>query len=233
MRQRRPGLVGNLTPAEPRERRRKTVFPPRLPEELTAVDVDAFFGELRSISLQGATLARSAGPLLIDGARISRTDLSESRFIRASLGDVVFSDCNLANARWSEAALTRVSFEECQMTGFDVNSSALLEVQFLRCKLSLSSFRYLSNARALFVDCEMDGTDFQGVDLRQCLFERCILTGSLFNEAKAHGLDLRGSSVADLQGIGGLRGALIDQLQLLDLAEALASNAGLVVREKA
>jgi uncharacterized protein YjbI with pentapeptide repeats len=197
------------------------------------VDADAFFGELRSISLQDATLARSAGYLLVDGARISRTDLSESQFVRASIGDVVFSDCNFANGRWSEAALTRVSFEECQMTGFDVNSASLLDIQFLRCKLSLSSFRYLSHAKVLFADCEMDGTDFQGVDLRQCFFDRCILTGSLFNEAKAHGLDLRGSSIADVQGIGGLGGAVIDQLQLLDLAQALASNAGLVVRERA
>jgi uncharacterized protein YjbI with pentapeptide repeats len=224
--------MANVTPIEDRERRRKTVFSPRVPEELTVVDAAAFFGEVRNISLHGATLARAAGPLLVDGARVTRTDLSQSRFVRASMGDVIFFDCNLANARWSEAALTRVTFEECQMTGFDVNSSALLDIQFLRCKLSLSSFRFLSNARVQFAHCEMDGTDFQGVDLRRCFFDRCILTGSLFHEAKAHGLDLRGSSIAAVQGIGGLRGAVIDQLQLLDLAQALASNAGLVVSEK-
>jgi uncharacterized protein YjbI with pentapeptide repeats len=118
------------------------------------------------------------------------------------------------------------------MTGFDVNSAALLDVQFLACKLSLSSFRFLSKAKVHFADCEMDGTDFQGVDLRGCRFERCILTGSLFHEAKSQGLDLRGSAITGLQGLGGLRGAVIDHLQLLDIADTLASHAGLTVSER-
>lgn len=194
------------------------------------MDAEHFRGELSSISLQGATLTRSARPLLIDGARITATDLSESRFVRPSWGDVIFDDCNLANAHWSESALTRVVFRECQMTGFDANSSTLIDVQFLRCKLSLSSFRFLANAKVQFTDCEMDGTDFHGVDLRRCRFDRCILTGSLFHGARADAVDLRGSSIAAVQGIDGLRGAIIDQLQLLDIAESLASHAGLLVR---
>lgn len=189
-------------------------------------------GEVRSVSLHGATLASSVGPLMVDGARITRTDLSESRYARASLGDVTFSDCSLANARWSEASLTRVTFQDCQMMGFDVNSSGLLDVQFVRCKLSLSSFRFLTKAKVLFADCEMDGADFHGVDLRGCQFDRCTLTGALFHEAKTEGVDLRDSSIMAAHGIGGLRGALIDHLQLLDLSEALASYVGLVVEEK-
>jgi uncharacterized protein YjbI with pentapeptide repeats len=208
------------------------MYSPRVPQDLTEVAADAFCGELRNVSVHGATLAGSRGPLLLDGASITRADLSGTRYLRSSVGDAVFSQCNLANARWTEAALTRVTFLDCQMTGFDVNASALLDIQFLSSKLSLSNFRFLSRARVLFEDCEMDGTDFTGVDLRRCIFRRCILDGSLFNEAKAAGLDLRGSSIGAVQGIGGLRGAVIDHLQLLDLAEALASNAGLVVSDE-
>jgi hypothetical protein len=210
----------------------KTVYSPRVPEELIEVAADAFIGELRSVSVHGATLARSRGSILLDGARITRTDLNETRYVRASLGDAIFSQCNLANARWTEAVLTRVTFQDCQMTGFDVNASALLDIRFLGSKLSLSNFRFLSRARILFADCEMDGTDFTGVDLRRCIFNRCVLDGSLFHEAKAEGLDLRGSSIAAVQGISGLRGAVIDHLQLMDLAETLASNAGLIVSDE-
>lgn len=221
-----------MTPAKPAQGKRREMFAPRVPDELTATPGDAFLGELRSISLRDGSLAQLAGPLLVDGARITRTDLSDSRVVRASLADVILQDCNLANARWGGAALTRVTFEECQMTGFDLNSSTLLDVQFRRCKLALSSFRFLAKAKMGFTDCEMDGTDFQSVDLRRCYFDRCVLTGSLFHQAKAEGVDLRGSVISAVQGMDGLRGAVIDQLQLLDLAEALASHAGLVVSDE-
>ena len=218
-------------PAVPRSER-PLFHSPRVPEELAAISADEFLGDLQSISLLGATLPGTSGPLALEGARITRTDLSGSRSVRPSLVDVLLTDCNLANARWGSAALTRVTFQQCQMTGFDVNSAALLDVQFLACKLSLSSFRFLSKAKVHFADCEMDGTDFQGVDLRGCRFERCILTGSLFHEAKSQGLDLRGSAITGLQGLGGLRGAVIDHLQLLDIADTLASHAGLTVSER-
>ena len=196
---------------------------------MTTLVAAEFLGELSSISVVGATLEEAVGPLVIDGGRITRTDLNRSRFLRPSLSDLVFLDCNLANLRWGGAAMTRTIFQECQMTGFDVNSSSLLDIQFLGCKLSLSSFRFLAKAKVRFVGCEMDGADFHAVDLRDCRFERCILTDSLFHEAKAAGVDLRGSSLTGLQGIDGLRGAVIDQIQLLDLAESLASHAGLTV----
>ncbi|HEY6538596.1 MAG TPA: pentapeptide repeat-containing protein [Candidatus Dormibacteraeota bacterium] len=201
---------------------------PRLPAELADISPETFRGELRHVSVRGGVVPKSAGPLLVDGARLARTDLSESRFDKPSLADVVFTDCNLANARWSEAALTRVEFQGCQMTGFDVNSGALLDVQFSGCKLFLSSFRLLGQAKVHFTDCEMDGTDFHGVDLRRARFTRCLLAGSLFHGARAEGLDLRGSELAGLQGVDGLRGAGVDRFQLLDLTEALAAHAGLV-----
>ncbi len=204
---------------------------PRLSADLAVVAPEEVGRELKNISLSGARLAGRGGPLLVDGARITRCDLSESRFVRPSVGDAVLFDCNLANARWSEASVTRVSFENCQLTGLDVNSSVLTDVSFLRCKLSLSSFRYLARAKIRFADCELDGADFQGVDLRPATFARCVLTGALFHQARADGLDLRGSSITAVQGIDGLRGAVIDHLQLLDIVEGLAAHAGLLVRD--
>ncbi|MGC1185370.1 MAG: pentapeptide repeat-containing protein [Candidatus Dormiibacterota bacterium] len=206
------------------------VYPPRVPDDVVTLRGEEFSGELRGVSLVGATLAETVGPLVVDGGRVTRTDLTASRFLRPSLCDLVLLDCNLANLRWGGAAMTRTTYQECQMTGFDVNSSTLVDVQFLGCRLSLASFRFLAQAKVRFVDCEMDGADFQGVDLRACHFENCILTGSLFHQAKSEGVDLRGSSLTGLQGIDGLRGAVIDQLQLLDLADSLASQAGLTVR---
>jgi len=87
----------------------------------------------------------------------------------------------------------------------------------------------LAKAKVRFTNCEMDDTVCHGVDRRRCLFNRCLLTGSLFHEAKADRVDLSGSAIAAIQRIGGLPGVVIDQVQLLDLAEALASSAGLEV----
>ncbi|HUY57299.1 MAG TPA: pentapeptide repeat-containing protein [Candidatus Micrarchaeaceae archaeon] len=218
--------------AHQRERPTLLVFSPRVPEELTVVVAEGFHGELRSIAVTDATVTLPPADLLVEGARITRSNLGESRTVRPSLGDVVFSDCNLANSRWSEARLSRVRFRQCQMTGFDANASTLLDVEFRSCKLSLSSFRFLAKAKILFAHCEMDGTDFQGCDLRHCRFDHCVLTGSLFDQAQTAGVDLRGSTIAAVQGVSGLRGAVIDQLQLLDLTTALASHVGLVVRDE-
>ncbi|MGH7642521.1 MAG: pentapeptide repeat-containing protein [Candidatus Dormibacteria bacterium] len=207
------------------------IFGPRIPDDLAIVSREAFSGELRSAAAVDSALNPTDGHLLVDGARFTRCDFGESRISRVAIGDAALVGCNLANTHWGRAAMTRVEFQDCQMTGFDVNGATLLDVQFCRCKLSLSSFRFLTKAKVLFADCEMDGTDFQGVDLRRCRFHSCRLTGSLFHEACTDGVDLRGSTLDGLQGLGGLRGAVIDRLQQLDLTDALASYAGLVVRD--
>jgi len=68
-------------------------------------------------------------------------------------------------------------------------------------------------------------------DLSDARFVACDFTDAeLFNVDLAGG-DLRDNELGGLRGVGCLRGATVDALQLLALGPALAAHVGLVVEE--
>ena len=66
---------------------------------------------------------------------------------------------------------------------------------------------------------------------RVAAFEECDLTGATFLHASLEDVDFRTSQVVGLATSAGLAGAIVDPLQLLDLAPLLARDAGIRIED--
>jgi uncharacterized protein YjbI with pentapeptide repeats len=77
----------------------------------------------------------------------------------------------------------------------------------------------------------LSAADFQGAQIGQTRFSRCQLTQADFSKAKLSAVDFRGSQLALTGSLTGLGGAIIDGVQLIELARPLAGELGIAVEE--
>jgi len=103
------------------------------------------------------------------------------------------------------------------------------DVVFRNCQLKLVNFGYAKLRHVTFEDCVLDEADFTGATLRDVRFERCQILRADFSHAALTRVDFRGSELEPVGDVNGLRGAMIDVVQLAGLAPALARAAGILV----
>jgi uncharacterized protein YjbI with pentapeptide repeats len=142
-------------------------------------------------------------------------DLSGTRLEGASFTHCTFASIEADVARWRGLSARTTAFRESRMTGIQLNEALLREVVFEQTRLDMANFRMARLER----DAQLDSVRF----------ERCRLRGATFRDATCRSTDLRGCSLEEIDGAGGLAGATIDPVQLMELAPALARHVGLVV----
>ena len=67
--------------------------------------------------------------------------------------------------------------------------------------------------------------------MKATVFSRCQLVETDFSKATMSLVDLRGSELRPAGSILGLRGAIIDPLQLMELSRTLAQQLGITVED--
>jgi uncharacterized protein YjbI with pentapeptide repeats len=82
-----------------------------------------------------------------------------------------------------------------------------------------------------FEDCVLDSADFQGASIDAARFCGCQLLGTDFTNSRMSQVDLRGSQLTLACSLRGLRGAIVDSVQLVELAPSLAHELGIVVED--
>jgi uncharacterized protein YjbI with pentapeptide repeats len=136
---------------------------------------------------------------------------------------------DLAGADWSRRHLIRDRFEDCRLTGLEAGELTAEHVVFTACRLDLANFRHATLRFVTFADCVLDEADFGGADISLCTFHGCSLLRTYFQGAKLTKVDLRGAKLEPDGPATALKGATIDPVQLVDLAPALARDAGIDV----
>jgi hypothetical protein len=76
----------------------------------------------------------------------------------------------------------------------------------------------------LFKGCILDETDFYSAELENVSFQNCSLYKTEFSSAKCKMVDLRSSEIANILGIEGLAGTIIDSVQLVAISQTLAQS---------
>lgn len=104
-------------------------------------------------------------------------------------------------------------------------------MSFKACKLDYANFRHSEIERVSFEDCVLTGADFQGASIKATVFSRCQLVEADFSKADMSLVDLRGSELRPAGSVLGLRGAIIDPLQLMELSRMLAQELGITVED--
>ncbi len=123
-----------------------------------------------------------------------------SFFLRSSLADIIFVDCNFEHCDMSMAKLTNttlrdVKFANCKMLGlrFDTCNEFGLSATFENCNLSHSSFYGTKLRKTAFVNLKLHEVDFAGCDLGGSVFTNCDFAGASFDNAILEKTDFRTS----------------------------------------
>jgi len=211
-----------------------TQAPELASEELDSVELpelDARF-ELEDVRVCSASLAKvDAGSGCIRRVHLQDVDLGESKLRAVALVDVIAERLDAANGDWGGAQLRRVLFSDARLTGLSLAEARIEEVSFKACKLDYANFRHSEIERVSFEDCVLTGADFQGASIKATVFSRCQLVEADFSKAAMSIVDLRGSELRLAGSLLGLRDAIIDPLQLMELSRTLAQQLGITVED--
>lgn len=211
-----------------------TQAPDVVSAELQLVELDrlepAF--ELEAVRVAGAELSESeAGSGLIEQAQLEEVELDGARLRGLRLLDVIGVRLGAANADWSSGSLRQVELSGCRLTGLNLGECRLSEVRLRECKLDYANFRHADLQNVSFEDCVLARADFQAAELRDVRFDGCQLTDTDFTKAQLDRVDFRGSQLALAGSLLDLRGAIVDSIQLLELARPLAQELGIEVED--
>ena len=174
-----------------------------------------------------------AGSGRFERVHLEDIDFGESKLRAVKFIDVIAERIDAANGDWAGAQLRCTRFSDARLTGLNFAEARIEEVSFKGCKLDYANFRHSAMKQVSFEDCVLTGADFQGASLDATLFSDCQLVEADFSKAKLSLVDLRGSKLAFVGSVLGLRGAIIDPLQLMELAPILAQELGITVEDVA
>ncbi len=209
--------------------------PDVLRDELEDVDIDGLSArfELEDVRVCSASVVKAnAASGRVRRVHLEDVDLSESMLRGVELLDVTAERIDAANGDWGGAQLRRALINDARLTGLSLADTRIKDVSFKGCKLDYTNFRHSELERVSFEDCVLTGADFQGARITATLFRDCQLVEADFSKATFSRVDLRGSELAPAGSLLGLGGAIIDTLQLMELARPLAQELGIVVEDR-
>lgn len=187
--------------------------------------------EIERMRIAGEELDADAGSGRIGEAELEEVDFGASRLRSLQLVDVRAERLAAANGTWAGATLRRVELRASRLTGLDLGEARLEDVTLSGCKLDYANLRNSAIENVSFEDCVLRGADFQGARLRAVRFSGCQLLETDFSRAELDAVDLRGSELELAGSVLGLRGAIVDSPQLVDLSRAMAAELGIEVKD--
>ena len=218
----------------------RALAPPQIADELTAIEAsdlgpdDAWDGALvRGTFDVGAVTAAEMAGLDVTGCRFEAFDAVGLEVERLSLTDVVFEGCDLSGASLRRSQLRRVEFRDCRMSGVVFPEAVWRDVRMRGCKLDGVHLRGLDAERVELERCLLHDADLTAGRWRAGALLGCDLQDVRFAEIDAAGLRLHGSDVASIRDAQALRGAVIDESQVLSMADALLASLAIRVEPPA
>jgi uncharacterized protein YjbI with pentapeptide repeats len=186
-----------------------------------------------------------------DAVRFEGTDFTAARaggfgFLECSLVDVCVDDAHLESSRWSEcewdrvhgvgislhgASLVETTLDGCRLGAVSAWSSTWRDVTVQGGKIDFLNLRGARLKDVTFLDCVVVELDLQEATVDGLTFEGCTLVEPSFGRGSYKRLDLSGATLRAPHGLAGLKGATLSRPQVIDLADALAAELGIVIAD--
>ena len=151
--------------------------------------------------------------------------LRRSRFVGTLLDEVRAATIDFTDSTWRDSLISGGRLGAVLLVGAAWGG--------VRVRGSKLDFVNLAGGRledVIFERCEIGSLDLRGARLRSVSFINCSVHELNVAEATLSRVDLSGARLQTVIGVDNLRGAIISQEQLLDLAPLLAAQLGLEVR---
>ncbi|HEX7661033.1 MAG TPA: pentapeptide repeat-containing protein [Pseudonocardiaceae bacterium] len=189
-----------------------------------AFDLDAALvadGEDTDVSGEGS----------ITHSLLRKLNLSGANLGSLYLMDTVLEDVDLSNASVQRTNANRVELLRCRAIGLRLSLQQAADLYVDDCRIDFATIRIMKIKKiAVFAGCSFRETTIAG-DLSNAVFADCDLTETEFAATGANACDLRGCRLEGARGLHTLRGAIISREQAISVADQLATEIGLVIKE--
>jgi len=205
---------------------------PKLPTHLTPLTSATLESGLALENAEVGHLDWSGGELRrlsLDAVRLVAPQWLGTKLRDGAWADVLIEGGALAGAELAGTTLRRVEFRRVRADGLVVSETRAGHIRLIDTKLDLANFRFAQWSKVRFEGCSLREVEFIGAELSQVEFVNCELIGCNFAGAKLTQVDFRSSRLDECTGTAGLRGATLDQTQLISLAPSLAAELGIIV----
>ena len=155
------------------------------------------------------------------------TNISMQRGILRNITfkDVIFEQCNFSNTKFVDTSFIRCEFNNCKVSGCDFAENRLYNVAFIETNASYINLSMASIENILFKDTVLKSSDFQENKLKNIYFNNADLSCARFFKTSLKGIDLSNSKIEGIAiSIEDIRGAIIDELQAVDLLYLVGVN---------
>lgn len=161
---------------------------------------------------------------LID-CELHNVSFSQTPGIEVHLERAALTTCDLSHARLR--TISKSTITGGKLVGTDLSSSEIADVT-----MSGSTFRYLSLrmaelTRVAFIDNDIDDIDLYDSELTDVSFGKSRLTDVRIDQCKLDRVDFRDTERLGLTSINNMKGALISESQVLELAFSFAMSSGI------
>ena len=195
-----------------------------MPDQALAAQVD-----LDEVTLTGDLAGTNAERAILHDCLVVDADLSDlraahSRWIGSTWERVRGSGVDVSSTTWSESRILGARLGALQLYG-----ASLASTRVDGGKIDFLNLRGATLVDVDFVDCVLLEPDFGEAKLTRVTFQGCRLVAADFTKVRAHDVDLTGARLEAPTGLASLKGVTISRLQLIDLADSLASELGIRV----
>ena len=201
-----PGYLGDIGPEEFVEGMEFT--------DLDLAEVDSTQATYLDCSLSRVNFGAAESPVDLTGARFSGSKIADCRadtwtMPRGSLIHTEISGTRIGAGVAHDSVWEKVVVNNCRISYLNLRAAKLSDVEFR--------------------DCVIDE-----IDLDRALVSRVSFPGSTIGDLQCNGsrlgnVDLRGLQPHKISGVQSLRGATIDETQMMLFAELFASELGITV----
>lgn len=176
-------------------------------------DLDLIEADLRNGILHNVTAQRTT----IENVRFSSVQITAS---------------DLGSLHLSGSKASRTLFRDCRLMGAAVTGAVWDSVLFENCRLDYATFdRIRASGPLVFDRCVLTEATFTGCDLTGVVMRDCTLLATGFEAGTYKDLDLSGSDLSTVRGVGNLREAVISRAQQHQLADALLAELNVTYSE--
>lgn len=162
--------------------------------------------------------------VLWDGADLDGTQLAGSRIIDSRMRRVTCPTLDAFETTWRTVAVA-----DCRMGAVELHRSDLQGVEFADCRFDYVNLRGASLSDVLLRGCTIDELDLSFASVHRVLLRNCTVRRLSVARAEVANLDLCQATIAEVDDVAALSGAIISRMQLIQLSAAMAGHLGIHV----
>lgn len=169
-----------------------------------------------------------------NGATFNTCRLTSAVLDRALWEGTRWVNCLLERASIAQADLEGSSWDRTQIVGsrlgvFDLTNASVSSLEFVDCKIDLLNLRGAKVKDLRFTRCAVQELDTTNAVVSRIDFPDSSLNTLIAHQTRFAHADLRGLEPARINGIGSLRGTIVDSYQLSQLAPSFAQELGITI----